>query len=110
MAGELTCLDKHHISVEQMKMGIGMQYSKYAWSSITVGRELPAGSGFLARGDCRPRMQGGLETNQCVDREVETRDAHIPSTMWRVHYHCRRCQSAIGIAGGQVPGRRVCPI
>ncbi|MFQ6628840.1 hypothetical protein Gotur_007659 [Gossypium turneri] len=72
MAGELTRLDNHHISVEQMKMGIGMQYPEYACSSITVGRERPARSGFLARGDGRPGMQGGPETNQCVDREVET--------------------------------------
>ncbi|MFQ6658502.1 hypothetical protein Gotur_027738 [Gossypium turneri] len=46
-----------------------MLYPKYACSSITVGRELPAGSGFLARGDGRPRMQVGPETYQCVDRE-----------------------------------------
>ncbi|MFQ6649204.1 hypothetical protein Gotur_023233 [Gossypium turneri] len=84
-----------------------MLYPEYAWSSITVGRELPTGSGFLARGDGRPRMQVGPETYQCVDREVETRDAHIPSSMWRVHYHFGRCQSAIGIAGGRVPNHRV---
>ncbi|MFQ6641192.1 hypothetical protein Gotur_014997 [Gossypium turneri] len=27
-------------------------------------------AGFLARGDGRPGMQGGAETNQCVDREA----------------------------------------
>ncbi|MFQ6651576.1 hypothetical protein Gotur_023848 [Gossypium turneri] len=75
-----------------------MQYPEYACSSITVSRELPARSGFLAHGDGRPGMQVGPETDQCVDREVETRDAHIPSSMWRVHYHSRRCQSAVGIA------------
>ncbi|MFQ6651532.1 hypothetical protein Gotur_023821 [Gossypium turneri] len=31
--------------------------------SITVGRELPAGGGFLARGDGRPGMQVGPETH-----------------------------------------------
>ncbi|MFQ6642728.1 hypothetical protein Gotur_017097 [Gossypium turneri] len=87
-----------------------MQYPEYACSSITVGRELPTGSGFLARGDGRPGMQGGPETYQCIDREVETRDAHIPSSMWGVHYHVGRCQSAIGITGGRVPSHRVCPI
>ncbi|MFQ6642727.1 hypothetical protein Gotur_017097 [Gossypium turneri] len=46
-----------------------MQYPEYACSSITVGRELPTGSGFLARGDGRPGMQGGPETYQCIDRE-----------------------------------------
>ncbi|MFQ6657625.1 hypothetical protein Gotur_027227 [Gossypium turneri] len=110
MAGSLIRLDRHHISVEQMKMVIGMQYPEYACSSITVSRELPAGSGFLARGDGRPGMQVGPETDQCVDREVETRDAHIPSSMWRLHYHFRRCQSAVGIAGGRAPSHRVCPI
>ncbi|KAH1064484.1 hypothetical protein J1N35_029471 [Gossypium stocksii] len=44
-------------------------------------------------------MQVGPETYQCVDREVETRDAHIPSSMWRVYYHSRRYAVAIGIAG-----------
>ncbi|MFQ6669285.1 hypothetical protein Gotur_034599 [Gossypium turneri] len=37
------------------------------WSSITIGRELPAGGGFLARGDGRLGMQVGPETYQCVD-------------------------------------------
>ena len=87
-----------------------MQYPEYAYSSITVGRELPAGKEFLARDDGRLRMQGGPETNQCVDREVETRDAHIPSSMWRVHSHFGRCQSVIEIVGGRVPSHRICPI
>ncbi|MBA0876436.1 hypothetical protein Goshw_020086 [Gossypium schwendimanii] len=52
----------------------------------------------------------GPETYQCFDREVETRDAHIPSSMWGVHYHVGRCQYAIRIAGGRVPSHRVCPI
>ncbi|MFQ6621807.1 hypothetical protein Gotur_002281 [Gossypium turneri] len=55
-------------------------------------------------------MQVVPETYQCVDREVETRDAHIPSSMWRVHYHFGICQSAIWIAGGRVPSHRVCSI
>ncbi|MFQ6622333.1 hypothetical protein Gotur_001697 [Gossypium turneri] len=46
-----------------------MLYMEYAWSSITVGRELPTGSGFLARGDGRPGMQVGPKTYQCVDPE-----------------------------------------
>ena len=83
-----------------------MQYSEYACSSITVSRELPPGSGILARGDGRPGMQVGAETDQCVDREVETRDAHISSSMWRVHYHFGRCQSVIEIVGGRVPSHR----
>ncbi|MFQ6657048.1 hypothetical protein Gotur_026884 [Gossypium turneri] len=87
-----------------------MQYPEYACSSITIGRELPAGSVFLGHGDGRLGMQGGPETNQCVDREVETRYAHIPSSMWRVYYHSRICQSAIGITGGREPSHRVCPI
>ncbi|MFQ6629944.1 hypothetical protein Gotur_008152 [Gossypium turneri] len=87
-----------------------MPYPEYACSSITVSRELPVGSGFLARGDGRPGMQVGPETDQCVDREVETRDAHIPSSMWRVHYHSRICESAVGIAGGRAASHRVCPI
>ncbi|MFQ6643886.1 hypothetical protein Gotur_018312 [Gossypium turneri] len=37
------------------------------WSSITVGRELPAGGGFLACGDGGPGMQVGPKTYQCVD-------------------------------------------
>ncbi|MBA0877805.1 hypothetical protein Goshw_025803 [Gossypium schwendimanii] len=44
-----------------------MLYKEYAWSSITIGRKLPAGSGFLARGDGRLRMQVRPETYQCVD-------------------------------------------
>ncbi|MFQ6621839.1 hypothetical protein Gotur_002516 [Gossypium turneri] len=46
-----------------------MQHPEYACSSITIGRELPAGSGFLARGDGKPGIQVGPETDQCVDRE-----------------------------------------
>ncbi|MFQ6641193.1 hypothetical protein Gotur_014997 [Gossypium turneri] len=67
-------------------------------------------AGFLARGDGRPGMQGGAETNQCVDREVETRDAHIPSSVWRVHCHFGRRQPAIGIVGRRAPSHGVCPI
>ncbi|KAH1033157.1 hypothetical protein J1N35_045331, partial [Gossypium stocksii] len=52
IAGELIRFDDNHISVEQMKM-----------SSITVDRELLAGSGFLARGHDRPRVQVGPETH-----------------------------------------------
>ncbi|KAH1082906.1 hypothetical protein J1N35_022667 [Gossypium stocksii] len=52
MAEELIRLDDKHISIEQMKM-----------SSITVDRELPAGSGFLARGNDRPGVQVGPKTH-----------------------------------------------
>ncbi|KAH1091647.1 hypothetical protein J1N35_018904 [Gossypium stocksii] len=45
-------------------------------------------------------VQVGLETHQRVDREVETRDAHIPSSMRRVYYYFGRCVVTIGIAGG----------
>ncbi|KAH1055548.1 hypothetical protein J1N35_033613 [Gossypium stocksii] len=44
-------------------------------------------------------VQVGPETHQCVDREVETRDAHIPSFMRRVYYHSGRRAVAIGIVG-----------
>ncbi|KAG8480406.1 hypothetical protein CXB51_025084 [Gossypium anomalum] len=86
MAGSLIRLDKKHISVEQMTM--------------VFDRELPTGSGFLARGHDRLGVQVGPEINQCIDGEVETRDAHFPSSMRRVYYHSKRRAIAIGIAGG----------
>ncbi|KAH1031981.1 hypothetical protein J1N35_044155 [Gossypium stocksii] len=46
-----------------------------------------SGSGFLAHGYDRPWVQVGLETHQRVDREAETRDAHIPSFMRKVYHH-----------------------
>ncbi|KAG8480860.1 hypothetical protein CXB51_025489 [Gossypium anomalum] len=96
MASSLIRLDKKHISVDQMTM-----------SSIAVDRELPAGNGFLACVHDRPGVQVGPETNQCIDREVETRDAHFPSSMRRVYYHSRICAIAIGIAGRWVRSRRL---
>ncbi|MBA0882021.1 hypothetical protein Goshw_013148, partial [Gossypium schwendimanii] len=56
-------------------------------SSITVDRKLLKGNGFLARGHYRPRVQVGPETHQRVNREVETRDAHISSSIRRVYHH-----------------------
>ncbi|KAH1121831.1 hypothetical protein J1N35_004991 [Gossypium stocksii] len=47
-------------------------------------------------------VQVGPETHQHVDREVETRDAHILSSMQRVYYHFGRRTITIGIAGGWV--------
>ncbi|MFQ6658503.1 hypothetical protein Gotur_027738 [Gossypium turneri] len=44
-------------------------------------------------------MQVGPETYQCVDREVETRDAYIPSSMWRVHYHFGRWSGVLRAFG-----------
>ncbi|KAH1057165.1 hypothetical protein J1N35_035230 [Gossypium stocksii] len=57
------------------------------------------GSGILARGHDRPGVQVGPETNQCVDIEVETRDAYFSSSMQRVYYHFARRAFAIGITG-----------
>ncbi|MFQ6640689.1 hypothetical protein Gotur_015920, partial [Gossypium turneri] len=53
------------------------------WSSITVDRELLAGSGFLAFSHYRPGVQVVPETHQRVDREVETRDTF--------HLLCEEC-------------------
>ncbi|KAK5795046.1 hypothetical protein PVK06_036300 [Gossypium arboreum] len=61
---------------------------------------LPTGHKFLACGHDRPGVQVGPETNQCVNREVETRDAHFLSSMRRVYYHFGRRGVAIRIAGG----------
>ncbi|MBA0855032.1 hypothetical protein Goshw_008265, partial [Gossypium schwendimanii] len=58
--------------------------------------------GFLERGQYKPGVQVGLETHQCVNREVETRDAHIPSSMRRVYHHFGGRAITIGIAGGWV--------
>ncbi|KAG8481192.1 hypothetical protein CXB51_026015 [Gossypium anomalum] len=77
MAGELIRLDNKHISVDQMIM-----------------------KRDLACGHDRPGVQVGPKTNQCIDREVETRDAHFSSSMWRVYYHSGRRAFAIGITGG----------
>ncbi|MBA0802108.1 hypothetical protein Gohar_012437, partial [Gossypium harknessii] len=72
--------------------------------------KLLEGSGFLARGHYRPRVQVGSETHQRVNREVETRDAHIPSSMRRVYYHFGRRVVTIRIVGGWVRTHRVCSI
>ncbi|MFQ6623962.1 hypothetical protein Gotur_003337, partial [Gossypium turneri] len=81
-----------------------MQYPEYACSSITVSRELPAGSGFLAHGDGRPGMQVGPETDQCVDREVETRDAHISSSMCTITLEDVSLQLGLPVDGHLVTG------
>ncbi|KAG8473372.1 hypothetical protein CXB51_035478 [Gossypium anomalum] len=50
-------------------------------------------------------MQGGPETNQYIDREVETRDAHFSSSMWRVYYHSgRRAFLGLPVDGYAVTG------
>ncbi|KAH1097762.1 hypothetical protein J1N35_014683 [Gossypium stocksii] len=95
MARELICLDHKHISIEQMKM-----------SSITVDRKLLEGSKFLAHGQYRPRVQVGPKTHQCVHREVETRDAYIPSSMQRVYHHFGGRAVIIGVVGGWVHTHR----
>ncbi|MBA0668006.1 hypothetical protein Goklo_000993, partial [Gossypium klotzschianum] len=77
------------------------------WSSITVDRKLLEGSGFLARGQYRPGVLVGAETHQHIHREVETRDAHISSSMQRVYHHFRGRAITIGIAGGWVCTHRV---
>ncbi|MBA0796135.1 hypothetical protein Gohar_006932, partial [Gossypium harknessii] len=69
--------------------------------------KLLEGSGFLARGHYRPRVQVGPETHQCANKEVETRDPHIPSSMRRVYHHFRGRAVTIGIAGGWVHTHQV---
>ncbi|KAH1065299.1 hypothetical protein J1N35_030286 [Gossypium stocksii] len=78
-----------------------MLYS-YVWSSIIVDRNFFEGSGFLACGQYRPGVKIGLETHQRINREVETGDAHIPSSMQRVYHHFGGRAVAIEIAGGWV--------
>ncbi|MBA0870171.1 hypothetical protein Goshw_008735, partial [Gossypium schwendimanii] len=68
-------------------------------SFITVDRKLLEGSGFLTRGHYRPGVQVGPETHQRVNREVETRDTHIPSSMRIVYHHFGGSAVTIGIAG-----------
>ncbi|MFQ6658240.1 hypothetical protein Gotur_027593 [Gossypium turneri] len=53
------------------------------------------------------QAQVGPETHQRVDREVETRDAHISSSMRRVYHHFGGRAVTIGIAGGWVRTHRV---
>ncbi|MFQ6631439.1 hypothetical protein Gotur_008869 [Gossypium turneri] len=72
-----------------------------------VDRKLFEGSGFLARGHYRPEVQVGPETHQCVNREVETRDAHISSSMRRVYHHFGAHAVTIGIVGGWVHTHQV---
>ncbi|MBA0880230.1 hypothetical protein Goshw_018887, partial [Gossypium schwendimanii] len=77
------------------------------WSSITVDRKLFEGSRFLASGQYRPGLQVGLKTHQRVNRKVETRDTHIPSSMRRVYHHFRGRVVTIGIVCGWVRTHRV---
>ncbi|MBA0816167.1 hypothetical protein Gohar_000860, partial [Gossypium harknessii] len=67
---------------------------------ITVDRKLLEGSGFLARGQYRLGVQFGPKTHQRVHREVETRDAHIPSSMQGVYHHFGERLATIEIASG----------
>ncbi|KAH1129723.1 hypothetical protein J1N35_001101 [Gossypium stocksii] len=83
---------------------------KLANSSITVDGKLLEGSGFLARSHYRPGVQVGSETYQRVNREMETRDAHIPSSIKRVYYYFRGRPVIIRIASGWVCTHRVCSI
>ncbi|MBA0724934.1 hypothetical protein Golax_021573, partial [Gossypium laxum] len=71
-------------------------------SSITVNRKLLEGSGFLACGHYRPGVQVGSETHQRVNREVETRDGHISSSIRRVYHHFGGRAVTIKITGGWV--------
>ncbi|KAH1129459.1 hypothetical protein J1N35_000837, partial [Gossypium stocksii] len=45
-------------------------------------------------------VQVGLETHQCVCREVETRDTHILSFMWGVYHHFGGSVVTGGVTGG----------
>ncbi|MBA0659586.1 hypothetical protein Goklo_011704, partial [Gossypium klotzschianum] len=65
------------------------------------------GSGFLARGHYRSGVQVGPETHQCVGREVETQDAHIPSFTRRVYHHFGGHAVTIGIASRCVHTHRM---
>ncbi|MBA0626954.1 hypothetical protein Godav_004520, partial [Gossypium davidsonii] len=77
------------------------------WSSITVDRKLLEGSRFLARGHYRPRVQVRPKTHQRVDKEVETRVAHISSSIQRVYHHFGRRAITIGIVSRWVRTHRV---
>ncbi|MBA0739573.1 hypothetical protein Gogos_012834, partial [Gossypium gossypioides] len=72
--------------------------------------KLLEGSGFLACGQYRLRVQVGPKTDQRVHREVETRDTHIPSFMRGVYHHFGGRAVAIRIANGWVRTHRVCSI
>ncbi|MFQ6643087.1 hypothetical protein Gotur_018206, partial [Gossypium turneri] len=76
------------------------------WSSITVDRKLLEGSEFLARGHYRPGVQVGPETHQRVNKEVETRDAHISSSMRIMYYHFGGRAVIIRITSGWVRTHR----
>ncbi|MBA0878268.1 hypothetical protein Goshw_000065 [Gossypium schwendimanii] len=52
-------------------------------------------------------MQVGPETHQRVNREVETRDAHISSFIRKVYYYFGGHAVTIRIAGGWVCTHRV---
>ncbi|MBA0848962.1 hypothetical protein Goshw_009286, partial [Gossypium schwendimanii] len=76
-------------------------------SPIIVDRKLLKGNRFFACGHYRPRVQVGPETHQCVNREVETQDAHIPSSMQRVYYHFGGHAVTIRIASGWIRTHRM---
>ncbi|MFQ6636970.1 hypothetical protein Gotur_013766, partial [Gossypium turneri] len=77
------------------------------WSSITVDRKLLEGIKFLTRGQYRPGVQVGPKTHQRVHKEVETRDAHIPSFMRGMYHHFGGRAVTIRVAGGWVRTHRV---
>ncbi|MBA0572131.1 hypothetical protein Golob_002492, partial [Gossypium lobatum] len=76
-------------------------------SSITVDRKLFKGSGFLACGHHRLEVKVGPETYQRVNKEVETREVHIPSSMRRLYYHFEGRVVIIKIVGGWVRTHRM---
>ncbi|MBA0871900.1 hypothetical protein Goshw_001833, partial [Gossypium schwendimanii] len=63
--------------------------------------------GFLACGHYRLEVKVGPKTHQCVNREVETREVHIPSSMRRLYYHFEGRAVIIKIVGGWVRTHRV---
>ncbi|KAH1121799.1 hypothetical protein J1N35_004959 [Gossypium stocksii] len=64
--------------------------------------KLLEGNEFLARGQYRPGVQVGPETHQHVHREVETRDAHILSSVQGAYHHFGGRAVTIRIVGGWV--------
>ncbi|MFQ6641607.1 hypothetical protein Gotur_014812 [Gossypium turneri] len=110
MAGELIRLDHKHISIEQMKMSVDRVLQCYIHNmsgppSLLIENYL--GKRVLARVHYRPGVQVGPKTHQRVDKEVETRDTHIPSSMRRMYHHFGGHAVTIVIVGGWVRTHRV---
>ncbi|MFQ6647893.1 hypothetical protein Gotur_021483, partial [Gossypium turneri] len=83
-----------------------MQYPEYACSSITVNRELPAGSGFLARGDARPGMQVGPKLiSALIERwRPETHTVHLPCGECTITLEYVSLQLGLPVDGHPVTG------